>query len=123
MAKIAEVLARKYPNQTWSILDDDYNTLTWLAGNPLPKPTLDEINALRATVDAEIDTETTARKRRDKIVEEDPARLLTILDAIVAALIDTRSKIRASAITGSFDATVTSNLTAAQTLINTAKTS
>jgi hypothetical protein len=53
--KYSTILVYKYPNQEWSIVDENYETLTWLSDTP--KPTKAELDAQWDEVQAKIETD------------------------------------------------------------------
>lgn len=54
MAGIIQILNSEWPGAKFAIKGGDYSTLEWDEGNAEAKPTLAEITALSATVDAKI---------------------------------------------------------------------
>jgi hypothetical protein len=49
---IALILSEKYPSQEWHLIGDDYSGLNWLSETE--KPTLEELTALWAEVEGEL---------------------------------------------------------------------
>lgn len=56
------------PGSEWTVLDDDYNQLTWLSPN-IPKPTLAEVNAKVAELKA-AEPMRLLRVERDRLIAE-----------------------------------------------------
>jgi hypothetical protein len=68
MITIAQILSEMWPGQGWVIDEDDYETLRWMDYNDQPKPTLEEIEAVR--VQAEVSLEwKRIRRERDTILQ------------------------------------------------------
>ena len=60
MINYIEILIRKFPNQEWTIEDDDYNKLTWFSNTT--KPSQEELDNLWEEVQLEIAAEQTAKE-------------------------------------------------------------
>jgi hypothetical protein len=87
LADIPDILARKWTGQQWSISENDYSTLDWHAENTQPKPSLQDIQALSVTVDAEISAENLARRKAEALANTADA-FLTALDILTETLAD-----------------------------------
>ena len=75
MATIAQILGKKWPDASWSMYGDDYNTLNWTAQNTLPKPTEAEIRAFDAEVSLELRWDIVREQRTGLLVESDWTQL------------------------------------------------
>lgn len=51
---IPEALCKLYPNQIWSMPDNDFNNLEWDTGNSMGKPTMADIEAVAETLEAKV---------------------------------------------------------------------
>lgn len=67
MATLAQILGKKYPNTSWSLNADDYNSLIWYPTNTIPKPTEAELRAFDAEVSLEVRWDV-VRNRRNKLL-------------------------------------------------------
>ena len=110
MATIAEILPRFWLNQEWSINEDDYDTLSWLEGNSLTKPTEEEIRAHSTEVDALLADEA-QRDRQQRALNDAPDYLLKTIETLIDGLGELRRVINdvrdtavAQAHTGSYTA-------------------
>ena len=91
MATLAQVLQHRYPGTQWVITGDDYDTLRW--DDSTPKPTFDDLDALRTQVDVDIANAEQAaiQAQNDQIAARASARTklkaLGLTDDEIAALI------------------------------------
>jgi hypothetical protein len=68
MITIAQILSEMWPGQGWAIDGDDYDTLRWADYNDQPKPTLEEIEAVRVQAEVSIEWKR-IRRERDVILQ------------------------------------------------------
>lgn len=75
MAKLAEILTKKYQQCAWTITGDDYNSLVWYPENTIPKPTEAELRAFDAEVSLELRWDVVKRKRNQLLELSDWTQL------------------------------------------------
>lgn len=124
MATIAEILSQHWPGTRWSIDEDDYATLSWLADNPVGKPTEAEIRALSAATDATIAVADRERRQQRAMVDTHDA-FLKAFEIIVrgevelARLVnDMRGKLLPQALSGTLTTPDSNVVNAVTTLRN-----
>ena len=67
---IARALIELAPEAQWNLADEDYTTIEWLTPD-IPKPTLEEVNAKVAELQAEHPMEVLRQKRNELLAETD----------------------------------------------------
>jgi hypothetical protein len=70
----------------------------WGVGNSLPKPTLAEVEAQRATIEAAYELEQRQARQRDELTNRED-RLLSALDVLAAAVDEMQLKLRSQSLT------------------------
>lgn len=70
----------------------------WSAGNTLPKPTLAEVEAQRATIEAAYELEQRQARQRDELTNRE-SRLLDAIDVLAAAVDEMQAKLRSQSLT------------------------
>ena len=68
MTCLTVALSSLYPNTRWCLVDEDYNKLEWFSTD-IPKPTLEELNAKVAELQA-AEPMKRLRKERDRLIAE-----------------------------------------------------
>lgn len=76
MARIVDILVKRFPNTDWTIRDDDYSTLIWYDTNTIPKPSETEIRAYSDEVDLEMKWDVVREKRNQLLAESDWTQLM-----------------------------------------------
>lgn len=110
MATIAQILSAHWPNQQWTIDEDDYATLMWDGENSRPKPTEAEIRGFSDEVDALLADEA-QRSRQQRAMIDAPDYMLKVIEILIDGMVeirrvvnDIRSTAVAQAHTGSYTA-------------------
>jgi hypothetical protein len=90
---LTSAIASLCPTSQWSMIDEDYNKLTWL-DSKVAKPTLAELQAERDRLQAESDSKEYQRLRQkeyppvtdylDAVVKGDQAQMQAYIDACLA---------------------------------------
>ena len=99
MATIGEILQKRWYPALYGMSggDDNYETLVWYPENTVPKPTEAEIRALSDEVDAELALDAMRAAQQDIFnLHDRPDRLLTAVQALLAAVEDLRAKAQAT---------------------------
>lgn len=89
MATIPQILPEFWPAQSWVIDEDDYSTLRWEIGNPLPKPLEAEIRAHSSEVDALL-ADRAQRERQQQALNDAPDYLLSAIETLIMGLAELR---------------------------------
>lgn len=76
MARIVDILVKRFPNTDWTITNDDYSTLVWYDTNIVPKPTEEEIRVHSSDVDTEMKWDVVREERNRLLVESDWTQLV-----------------------------------------------
>lgn len=93
------ILSRKWPGQGWTLRDTtDFASLVWSAGNALPKPTQQEVEAFWPEVQAVLLSEAQASRLEDKL-RRDPGALFDVVETISLMVHFLRQNLRATALT------------------------
>jgi hypothetical protein len=75
MITIANILSEMWPGQSWSIDGDDYSKLRWSNNNSEPKPTLEQIEAVRAEAEVSIGWKRIRNERQKLLTNSDWTQL------------------------------------------------